>query len=147
MPNTKELLDMAIKAHGGIEKWHSISEITARIRTGGILFKSKFVSSSLNRIEIRVSTNRPYASITPFPSRGYRGIFDMDAVYIESDTGERVCERSEPRTCFKGFRHNIWWDYLDALYFVGYASFNYLCTPFIFLLPGFGVDEMEPWTE
>ncbi len=34
-------------------------------------------------------------------------------------------------------RRILWWDDLDFLYFGGYATWNYLVTPFIFLQPGF----------
>ena len=147
MSNNQELLDKVITAHGGVERWGSISEITARFRTGGLLFFSKFVSSKVKRIEITVSTNRPYAVVSPFPTIGYKGILDKDMVYIESGDGKKVQERANSKSFFKSFRHNLWWDSLDTLYFVGYASWNYLCTPFMFLLPGFEIEEIDSWYE
>jgi hypothetical protein len=147
MAHSEELLDKALKAHGGKRKWDTINKITARVRIGGLLPLSKLVSFALKRIEVTVTTKRPYTVISPYPSRYYKGVFARDTVYIESENGEIISERSNPRSYFKTFRHNLWWDDLDVLYFVGYASWNYLCTPFIFNLPGFGVAETEPWDE
>ncbi len=101
----------------------------------------------MKRIEIKVSTSNPKTIISPFPSRGYKGIFDKDKVYIETEDDEIINERSNPKSFFRSFRHNLWWDYLDALYFIGYASWNYLCTPFLLLSPEFEIFEIEPWDE
>ena len=36
------------------------------------------------------------------------------------------------------------WDDLDFIYFGGYATWNYLVAPFIFLRPGFHIEPLEP---
>ena len=48
---------------------------------------------------------------------------------------------------FRGLRRALWWDHLDVLYFAGYALWNYLCAPFLFVEPGFVAEEIEPWDE
>ena len=55
---------------------------------------------------------------------------------IETDDGEVLEERAEPRAAFGG-RRNIWWDDLDLLYFGGYALWGYVGAPFIFTRPGY----------
>jgi len=39
------------------------------------------------------------------------------------------------------------WDDLHLTYFVAYALYNYLTSPFIFTWPGFETKEIESWTE
>jgi len=39
------------------------------------------------------------------------------------------------------------WDAQHLAYFTGYAIWTYLTTPFLFGLPGFIVEEIEPWDE
>lgn len=39
------------------------------------------------------------------------------------------------------------WDVLDRAYFNGYALWSYLTTPFHFVMPGFSVEEIDPWRE
>ena len=56
-------------------------------------------------------------------------------------------ERSGARDAFSGLsglRRNLRWDDLDALYFAGYAMWNYLNIPFLFDEPGFETEEGEP---
>ncbi len=142
-----ELLEKVIIAHGGLERWKSIHEINVRTRLGGLLFLSRVKPFVLRRVEFSLRTDKPNIILNSFPSRGYRGIFEIDSVRVESDDGSIIHERRDPRLNFNRFRTNFYWDILDAIYFVGYASWNYLCTPFIFLLPGFEIEELEPWYE
>lgn len=39
------------------------------------------------------------------------------------------------------------WDDFDLLYFFGYVAWNYLFTPYLFLLPGFESREVAPWCD
>ena len=54
---------------------------------------------------------------------------------------------SNPRAAFDGHTVETPWDDLNLAYFSGYAMWNYLNTPFIFALPGFQTEEIEPWDE
>ena len=96
---------------------------------------------------MRISTTKVQTILSPFPSSGRRGIFQGDTVWLESDNGKILTERSNARSAFHSFRHLFWWDNLDLLYFAGYALWNYFCTPFLFQRPGFEVTEIEPWEE
>jgi hypothetical protein len=60
------------------------------------------------------------------------GVFDRGAVRIESDCGEIITRRDNPRPQFSHLRHQIHWDALDVLYFAGYAMWTYFATPFVF---------------
>ena len=39
-----------------------------------------------------------------------------------------------PRAAFRSLRRQLYWDDLDFIYFGGYATWNCLLTPFLFLL-------------
>jgi len=39
------------------------------------------------------------------------------------------------------------WDPLHRAYFMGYAQWTYLTTPFFMTMPGFEVTEISPWIE
>jgi hypothetical protein len=56
-------------------------------------------------------------------------------------------QRTNPRDAFAGHTPATPWDDLHLAYFSGYAMWNYLNTPFIFALPGFTAEEIEPWIE
>jgi hypothetical protein len=142
-----ELLDRALEAHGGGERFRSASEIVAEIACGGFAFAMKFQRGALARFEGRISTGEPRSVLSPYPRSGQRGVMERGAVRIETDAGEVVAERSDPRPAFRSLRRQLWWDDLDLLYFAGYGLWNYLTTPFCFMRPGFEVAEIEPWAE
>ena len=145
--STTDLLDHAIEAHGGIERYRSASEISVHVRSGGWAFVMRFQRGALADFTGTISTTEPRATLSPYPRTGQRGIFERDSVRIESHSGELVAERRNPRAAFRGLRHAIWWDDLDLLHFAGYALWNYMSAPFMLLRPGFELEELEPWEE
>ena len=115
----QELVDKAIEAHGGIDRFRSASEISVHVRCGGWAFVMRFQQGKLSDFTGRVSTSEPRAVLAPYPAPGQRGVFERDEVRIESESGEVVAERKNPRAAFQGLRHAIWWDDLDLLHFAG----------------------------
>jgi hypothetical protein len=144
--SANDLLAETIEAHGGAA-YGGAMEITARVRCGGWAFPMRFKRGALSDVTGTVSTSEPRAIFSPHPGPGRRGVFDRGDVRIETDTGEVLEERSDPREAFSSFRHNIWWDDLDLTYFGGYALWGYLNAPFMFRRPGFEIEEVEPWSE
>jgi hypothetical protein len=76
-----------------------------------------------------------------------RGVFTPGRVAIERRDGKVVAERTSPREAFAGYGPNTPWDQLHALYFAGYALWNYLTAPYLLTRPGMVVEEIEPWEE
>ena len=71
--------------------------------------------------------------IKPFGQPDRRMVFASQKVVIETNAGEIVSERSNPREAFAGHVLNTYWDYWDSLhraYFNGYARWTYLTTIF-----------------
>jgi hypothetical protein len=141
-----ELLAEAVAAHGA-EAYDSATEISARVRCGGWAFPMRFQRGAFADFTGTVSTREPRAVLSPHPTPGRRGIFEPGRVRIESDMGEVLASRDDPRPAFRTFRHNVWWDDLDLVYFGGYALWGYLNAPFMLRRPGFEVEEAEPWRE
>jgi hypothetical protein len=149
MQSRTDLLEKAIEAHGGLALWESVGEVRAKVSGGGFGFAAKFPASPAEprralRGEARVSTATPRTILAPYPGPGRRGLFEADLVRIESEDGPVLAERRNPRTAFRDLRHNLWWDHLDLLHFVGYALWNYLNTPFLLLRPGIEHREVSP---
>ena len=142
-----DLVAEVVEAHGGRRRWGKAAEISARIRSGGALMRLKGRARSFRDYGLTVSTERQSASLEPYPSAGQSGIFDGDAVRVLAADGSVVEERTKARDAFfglGGLRRNLRWDELDALYFAGYAMWNYLNTPFLLERSGFEVREGEP---
>lgn len=141
------LLGEVLQAHGGLDRFNAAGEIAGQVASGGFAFASRFTGKGLRDFRATVSTGEPRSLLEPYPGPGRRGVFTPGEVRIESDAGELLERRAEPREAFRSFRHNLWWDDLDALYFAGYAIINYLSAPFLFVREGFEVREVEPWSE
>jgi len=141
-----EILDHAVEAHGGLDRFERTERVAADLRLSGLAFPLKFQRGAFKDYTGTVSTRRPYAVLAPHPKPGQRGVFDNGDVRIETDAGEVLAERKDARAAF-GLRQNLWWDDLDLLYFGGYALWGYVVAPFIFTRPEYEVEEIESWRE
>ena len=141
------LLDEALEVHGSLERWRSARQIRARVRSGGLLLRTRAPGTKMADYEITVDVQEPRSVFDPFPERGRRAVFEAGRARIETDTGEEIESRERPRELFSGLsglRRNLRWDALDLTYFAGYAMWNYLTTPYLLTREGMDVDEGEP---
>jgi hypothetical protein len=147
MESGRALLNKAIEAHGGLRRWQSIKEIVVQIRCGGAALPLRFKFGTFKSYEAHISTTQPRIIFSPFAGNGKRGVFLGDTVRIETDNGQVLAERTDAKAAFSDLRHKFYWDNLDALYFGGYAIWNYFSIPFILLHEGFEIQEIDPWKE
>ncbi len=147
MTSGQDLLNKSIEAHGGLKRWETIKEIVVKIRCGGVALPLRFKFGVFKSYEARISTTKPYILFSPFGGKGNRGVFLGDSVRMESNDGRVLAERPDAKAAFSDLRHKFYWDPLDALYFGGYAIWNYFSAPFLFLREGFEIEEIEPWKE
>jgi hypothetical protein len=68
-------------------------------------------------------------------------------VTVESLDGQVLAARDDPRAAFAGHTDSTAWDDLHLAYFVGYANWNYLTSPFLLAGEGFASEELAPWQE
>jgi hypothetical protein len=138
------LLKKIIEAHGGASYWRGLEAIEAELSASGFLFTSKF-RPALDRVRVRAYTDEPRLTFFDFPERGQNSEFFGDReVAVQGADGAVVARRSNPRAALGGWRRLFYWDHLDFVYFAGYATWNYLMTPFLFLRPGFAIEEVKP---
>src|SRR6516162_6838282 len=137
------LLNLAVDAAGGLERWQRVRELRATVSSGGLAYFGRLRGAKRHQ-SVRVSSTELRTVFTSYPSRGYRGVFDRSGVRIETEDGRTIRHREDPREICA--RHSVW-DDLDLLYFKGYAQWGYLNEPFYFLMPGFEMREGEPWRE
>ena len=144
------LLDEVLQAHGGLERWRAARAIRARVRSGGLLVRTRVPGNRLADYELTVEVGEPRARLEPFPEPGKRAVFDHGEARIESESGEVLDSRADPRPAFSGrsgLRRNLRWDALDSTYFAGYAMWNYITTPYLLTREGMEVREGEPWEQ
>jgi hypothetical protein len=139
------LLERVIAAHGGNKRWGHAKALHVDVRCGGAALAARFQRKAYRRYRAVVDTRTPRVRFTPF--KGHHGVFTPERVWIETDQGTVVHERTHPRDYFPSWRRHILWDRLDVLYFGGYAMWNYLCTPFLWHAEGIQLAEGAPWRE
>src|SRR6266481_3513002 len=143
----RELLDKALAAHGSLDRWRCFATMQATIITGGQLFGLKGRPQDPTPRRMTVATQREWASVFPYGADDQRTDFTANRIAIEKLDGTVVKERLDPSGHAEGKAVDAPWDVLDRAYFNGYALWTYLTTPFLFALPGFVVDEIQPWRE
>ena len=142
-----DLLQRALDAHGGLSRWGCFVTVQATIITGGQLFGMKGTPQVPTPRRMTVATQREWASVTPYGADEQRTDFTANRIAIERMDGTVVNERLHPAEHAEGKAVDAPWDGLDRAYFNGYALWTYLTTPFHFAMPGFVVEEIEPWCE
>jgi hypothetical protein len=97
-----DLLDRAIEAHGGLERWQGVRAIDVVSNfSGGLLDLKGFPGH--HRPAVSVDTSKPRALLQRLHGDpDDRWIFTADWVGIERRDGEVVEECSEPRASFAG---------------------------------------------
>ena len=127
------LLERAIAAHGGRERWERLQAIDVTADVGGPAFALKGRGLGRRRLHARVRAHEPHVTFHAFGARRSTGTFDRGAVAL----GDARREADEARASARGRP----WDDLDELYFDGYALWQYATAPFAFAAPGFEVRE------
>ena len=94
-----------------------------------------------------VAAKNEWASVTPAGSPSYKTDFTAGRFAIETLGGTVLNERLNPASHAEAGTVDAPWDALDRAYFNGYALWTYLTTPFLFAMPGFSAEEIDPWIE
>jgi hypothetical protein len=140
-----ELRDLVLEAHG-IERWQKVKAIDAEMSSTGLLWVRKGWPDVFKNVHVTAEAGSQRLSYAPFTAEGLRSVYEPDQVAIETLDGKVVKSRINPRAAFDGHKVESGWDDLHLAYFSGYAMWNYLNTPFLFALPGFTAEEIEPWS-
>lgn len=140
------LLADAIDAHGGLNRWNALRNLTATIVSGGELWALKGVRQDQDPRTIRIDLHRQWASVEPYGKAGQRTDYTPQRIAIETED-RAVAERQIPRASFARHDMRTSWDPLHRAYFGGYALWTYLTTPFLLALDGVEMSEIEPWRE
>jgi len=141
------LLDEVIEVHGGRAAWRRAERVRLRARSGGVLLRTRAPSGAFEEAALDVEIGAVRATASPYPRAGQRGVFVDGSVRIETEAGDLVASREDPRSCFfgrPGLRRNLRWDALDLVYFAGYAWWNYLNHPLLLTREGVIATETEP---
>src|ERR1700732_1624593 len=138
-----DLLNVAMKAHGGLERWKQVRNMQAKVTLNGTLWRIKGRPDGLSGVVMRLNTKQPDLTITPFPKPETAGHFTPSRVWIEDANGTVVSELKNPRDSFAGAVLTTKWNELQELYFASYAFWNYFTAPFLLAPPGVELGEPD----
>jgi hypothetical protein len=139
-----ELLDTVIQAHGGLDRWNQLDNVSARLIQGGALWPLKGQAGVLDDVVVSASLHQERVSHRPFGAAGRRSAFTPKRIAIENGDGTVLEALDQPRDSFAGHTLETPWSTLQLAYFVGTAMWTYLTQPFTFAMPGFQTSELGP---
>jgi hypothetical protein len=142
-----DLLDLAIAAHGGLDRWNAQRAVAVELSVGGALWDLKGQTGLFESCAYEADTHVQRAALGGFGALGQRVRFTPAQLVVEDATGQTIDVRDNPREAFADHTQGTPWDALHAAYFNGYALWTYLTQPFLYTYPGFETTELEPWED
>jgi hypothetical protein len=138
-----DLLDSAVAAHGGLDRWNQVKSITVDASITGALFHAKNQADALKNVRLEVDTTRELVTVD-FVGQDKRSVFEPGRVIVQRGDGTLTGDRDDPKSSFDGHEFETPWDDLHLAYFTGQALWTYLNTPFLYTWPGFVTEEIAP---
>jgi hypothetical protein len=139
-----KLIDDAVKAHGGLDRWLAATSLSASVSIGGSLWANKGHDGVLADAALLVDPHRQHVEFSGFGPQRLRTLFEPGLVIVSTEHGSEIDRRRDPRTSFPQDAAAAW-DNIQVAYFASYAIWNYLTLPFLLTTPGVQAAEVEPW--
>jgi hypothetical protein len=136
-----DLLDSAVAAHGGLDRWNQVKSITVDASITGALFHAKNQADALKNVRLEVDTTRELVTVD-FVGQDKRSVFEPHRVAMQRGDGTLTGDRDDPESSFDGHEFETPWDDIHLVYFTGQALWTYLNTPFLYTWPGFVTEEI-----
>ncbi len=138
-----DLLQTAVAAHGGMERWHALNTIKVEASITGAIWFVKSQGDYLKNVVMTANTRRERLT-TEFPGQDKRFVFEPPKLMMEHTDGTTIQVREDPEKSFIGQVRETPWDDLHVAYFQGEALWTYLTTPFLYTYEGFTTKEISP---
>jgi hypothetical protein len=139
----KDLLERAVAAHGGLDRWNQVNSITVHASITGALWHVKGKGDALEDVRFDVDTKRQLLTMD-FVGQDKRSVFEPLRAVIQRRDGTLIDARDHPEQAFHGHQLETPWDDLHLAYFGGEALWTYLNLPFLYTWPGFITEEIAP---
>jgi hypothetical protein len=138
-----DLLEAAVAAHGGLDRWKNITSIDVAASITGAIWYVKSKGDALKNVRFKVDTTRELLRMD-FVGEDKRSIFEPFRVVMQRRDGALIDARDDPERSFDGHERETPWDDIHVAYFSGEALWTYLNTPFLYTWPGFVTEEIAP---
>ena len=138
------LLDTALKACGGLERWNRFDRFEAHVSIGGSYLASKVDATNLKEIVVSGNTRFQAAEVVGMLDRSGRGLCRANWVGIENHSGLIAAQQSVTPEDFAGLGSRAYWTELDVVYYCGISIWNFINCPFLLAESGFKIGEIAP---
>lgn len=145
--NPQDLLNKALNAHGGLDRWNSYPRIEASMDVGGLLWQQKGHAETVAQTHYTAKLHRQEATLHAFGGPTRRVEFSPERLQWIDESGHVLDQRDQPRRSFEEHTNEAPWDLFHTAYFNSYALWTYLTQPFLYTYPGIELEELEPWKE
>jgi hypothetical protein len=137
-----ELLDLAVKVHGGLDRWNKVKAIKVGASITGAIWFVKGKGDALKNVVLTAETRNERVTVD-FPGQDKRAVFEPNRIVIEKVDGTLITACNNPEKSFEGQQRETLWDDIQVAYFVGEALWTYLNTPFLYTHDGFTTQEIS----
>lgn len=141
------ILETALAASGGVDRWRGLTRFTAHIAMGGALLTHHSWKASPTELVAEGCTHIQSIRFTGFPAAECCSGYRREHAYVETLAGEPLAARDGPREALAGQADATTWDDLHLLCFCGISLWQCLTLPFHLAQPGTSIRELEPWQE
>ena len=139
------LLNDALDAAGGLDRWEALGRFTVYLSIKGELVDKNGKAGLLSELVAEGSTRTQSLRVTGFIAPDKCCTYQPDRVAIENLDGTTLQDRGNPRAALHS--HCASWDDLDLAYCLGFSLWNYLTAPFLLAFPGVETEELSIWHE
>src|SRR5271163_32689 len=121
------LLELAVKAHGGLDRWNKVEAIKVAASITGAFWYVKGKPEFLKNVVLTADTRDERLTVD-FPGQNKRARFEPSRIVIETSNATPIEARDDPEKSFEGQQRETPWDDIQVVYFVGEALWTYLNT-------------------
>jgi hypothetical protein len=136
-----DLLNQALKAHGGLDRWNKVKAIEVAASITGAIWYVKGKGDFLKNVVLTAEKGDERLTVD-FPGQNKRATFEPSRIVIQSADGTLIEARDNPEEAFAGQQRETPWNDVHVIYFVGEALWTYLNIPFLYTYEGFTTEEI-----
>jgi len=134
-----------LEAYGGRERWAAARSVRATVSIGGVALLSKG-RLPLRHVPVAAELDFPRIRIDRLAGQDTVAWLEGGSARLATHAGQTLAARGDARAAFRSPRHLLWWDRLDASYFLGYTLWNDLTFPRLLLRPDLEWTELDETT-
>jgi len=104
-----DLLELAVKAHGGLDRWNKVKAIKVAASITGAIWYVKGKPDFLKNVVLTADTRNERLTVD-FPGQNKRARFEPSRIVIETENGTLIEARDNPEESFVGQQRETPWD-------------------------------------